>query len=158
LRQDYRDYLESRLDFYDKLGGPIEPARLAFARSTDLQHKIWSESVAATARQTSAAVTTLVLTSVNSMIDITTARLVALETHPPPAIYLALAAVVLASSVLAGYAMAKSGRRNWTHMLIYSATLAFAVYLIFDLDHPRLGLVRIDSADHILVDLRSSMK
>lgn len=158
LRQDYRDYLESRLDFYDKLGGPIEPARLAFAKSADLQHKIWSESVAATARQNSAAVTTLVLTSVNSMIDITTTRMVALETHPPLAIYLALAAVVLASSVLAGYAMAKSGRRNWPHMLIYSATLAFAVYLIFDLDHPRLGLVRIDSADHILVDLRSSMK
>ena len=60
--------------------------------------------------------------------------------------------------MLAGYAMAKSGRRNWTHMLIYAGTLAFAVYLIFDLDYPRLGLVRIDSADHILVDLRNSMK
>jgi hypothetical protein len=158
LRQDYRDYLDARLDFYDKLGGDLEPARIAFDKSIDIQHKIWSESVAATTRQTSAAVTTLVLSSVNSMIDITTTRLVALETHPPVAIYLALAAVVLASSVLAGYAMAKSGRRNWNHMLIYAGTLAFAVYLIFDLDHPRLGLVRIDSADHFLVDLRSSMK
>ena len=158
LRQDYRDYLDARLDFYDKLGGEIEPARLAFTKSMDLQHKIWSESVAATARQSSAAVTTLIISSVNAMIDITTTRLVALETHPPPAIYLALAAVVLASSILAGYAMAKSGRRNWNHMLIYAGTLAFAVYLIFDLDHPRLGLVRIDSADHFLVDLRTSMK
>jgi hypothetical protein len=158
LRQDYRDYLDARLEFYDKLGLDLGPAELAFAKSTDLQRKIWTESVAATARQSSAAVTTLVLGSVNSMIDITTTRLVALETHPPPAIYLALAAVVLASSVLAGYAMAKSGRRNWSHMLIYSATLAFAVYLIFDLDHPRLGLVRIDSVDHVLVDLRNSMK
>ncbi len=158
LRQDYRDYLDTRLDFYDKLGGDIEPAKRAFDKSIDLQHKIWTESVAATARQSSAAVTTLVLSSVNTMIDVTTTRLVALETHPPPAIYLALAAVVLASSVLAGYAMAKSGRRNWPHMLIYAGTLAFAVYLIFDLDHPRLGLVRIDSADHFLVDLRSSMK
>ena len=158
LRQDYRDYLDARLDFYDKLDDDVDATELAFTKSTDLQHKIWTESVAATARQSSAAVTTLVLSSVNAMIDITTTRLVALETHPPPAIYLALAAVILASSVLAGYAMAKSGRRNWNHMLIYSATLAFAVYLIFDLDHPRLGLVRIDSVDHILVDLRNSMK
>jgi hypothetical protein len=158
LRQDYRDYLESRLDFYGKLGGDLDAAKLAFTKTTDLQHKIWSESVSATARQSSAAVTTLVLTSVNAMIDITTTRLVALETHPPLAIYLALAAVVLASSVLAGYAMAKSGRRNWSHMLIYAGTLAFAVYLIFDLDYPRFGLVRIDSADHFLVDLRSSLK
>jgi hypothetical protein len=158
LRQDYRDYLEARLDFYHKLGGDIEPAKLAFEKSIDLQHKIWSESVAASARQSSAAVTTLVLSSVNATIDITTTRLVALDTHPPPAIYLALAALVLASSILVGYAMAKSGRRNWSHMLIYAGTLAFAVYLIFDLDYPRFGLVRIDSADHILVDLRNSMK
>jgi hypothetical protein len=158
LRQDYRDYLDARLAFYDNLDRDLVAAQTAYAKSTELQHKIWIESVAATARQNSAAVTTLVLSSVNAMIDITTTRMVALETHPPPAIYLALAAVVLASSMLAGYAMAKSGRRNWSHMLIYSATLAFAVYLIFDLDHPRLGLVKIDSVDHILVDLRNSMK
>ncbi len=158
LRQHYRDYLDARLDFYDKLGIDLAPARLALAKSTDLQQKIWSESVAASARQSSAAVTTLVLGSVNSMIDITTTRLVALETHPPLAIYLALAAVVLASSILAGYAMAKSGCRNWIHMVIYAGTLAFAVYLILDLDYPRFGLVRVDSADHFLVDLRNSMK
>ena len=92
------------------------------------------------------------------MIDDTTTRLVALETHPPIEIYLALALLVFASSLLAGFAMAKSGRRNWTHMLIFAATLAFAVYLILDLDYPRLGLIRIDSVDHILVDLRNSMK
>ena len=158
LRQDYRDYLDARLDFYDKVGGDREAAKLAFAKSADLQHKIWADSVAACVRQSSAAVTSLVLGSVNSMIDITTTRLIALETHPPPAIYLALAALLLASSVLAGYAMAKSGCRNWSHMLIYAGTLAFAVYLIFDLDYPRLGLVRIDSVDHVLVDLRNSMK
>jgi hypothetical protein len=158
LRQEYRDYLDARLDFYANLGNDLDEAKLAFAKSTDLQQKIWSASVAATARQSSAAVTTLILSSVNSMIDITTTRLVALETHPPLAIYLALAALVLASSLLAGYAMAKSGRRNWIHMLIFAAAIAFAVYLIIDLDYPRLGLIKIDSADHILVDLRNSMK
>ena len=158
LREDFRSYLDSRLDFYAKLADNRDAARAAYFRSTDLQHKIWSESVAATARQGSAAVTSLVLGSVNSMIDITTTRLVALETHPPTAIYLALGALVLASSLLAGYAMAKSGRRNWSHMLVYATTIAFAVYLILDLDYPRLGLIRIDRADHILVDLRSSMK
>jgi hypothetical protein len=158
LRRDFRDYLDARLIFYAELASDRGAARSAFQRSDDLQHKIWSESVAATTRQSSAAVTSLVLSAVNSMIDITTTRLVALETHPPVAIYLALAALVLASSVLAGYAMAKSGRRNWSHMLIYAGTLAFAVYLILDLDYPRLGLIRIDSADHILVDLRNSMK
>ena len=45
----------------------------------------------------------------------------ALETHPPAEIYMALGALVMASSLLAGFAMAKSGSRNWTHMLIFAA-------------------------------------
>jgi hypothetical protein len=158
LRQDFRDYVDARLKFYASLTGDLKTARAIYLEGTALQQKIWSEAVAATARQSSAAVTSLVLGSLNSMIDDTTTRLVALETHPPIEIYMALAILVLASSLLAGFAMAKSGRRNWTHMLIFAATLAFAVYLILDLDYPRLGLVRIDSVDHILVDLRNSMK
>jgi hypothetical protein len=158
LRQDFRDYVDARLRFYASLTGDLKTARAIYLEGTALQQKIWAEAVAASARQSSAAVTSLVLSSLNSMIDDTTTRLVALETHPPLEIYIALAVVVMASSLLAGFAMAKSGRRNWTHMLIFAVTLAFAVYLILDLDYPRLGLIRIDSVDHILVDLRSSMK
>jgi hypothetical protein len=158
LRADFRDYLDARLAFYAKLANDQAGSKAEYDRSTQLQSKIWAEALAAAARENSNATTSLVVAALNSMIDITTTRSMALETHPPNAIYLALAAVVLASSVLAGYSMAKSGQRNWTHMLIYAGTLAFAVYLIFDLDYPRLGLVRIDTADHILVDLRNSMK
>jgi hypothetical protein len=158
LRQDFRDYVDARLKFYASLTGDLTAARAIYLEGTALQQKIWSEAVAASARQSSAAVTSLVLGSLNSMIDDTTTRLVALETHPPLEIYMALGALVLASSLLAGFAMAKSGRRNWTHMLIFAGAVAFAVYLILDLDYPRLGLIRIDTADHILVDFRNSMK
>jgi hypothetical protein len=158
LRQDYRDYLDARLAYYEKLENNTAASKAAHARSVALQEKIWSESVAAETRLNSNAVTSLVTAAMNSMIDITTTRSMALETHPPTAIYLALAALVLASSVLAGYSMAKSGQRNWTHMLVYAATIALALYLILDMDYPRIGLIRIDSADHLLVDLRSTMK
>ncbi len=157
LRQDYRNYVDSRLEFYAKLGSDHEAAKAALLRSTQLQQKIWSETLAATARQGSPAVATLAINAVNSMFDITTTRLVALQTHPPPTIYMALGVLVLASSLLAGYGMAKAGRRNWTHALIYAGAVAFALYLIFDMDYPRLGLIRIDSADHVMVDFRNSM-
>jgi hypothetical protein len=158
LRQDFRDYLDARLAYFATVAKEPAAANAAFLRGKELQEKIWSEAVAATSHQTSPAVTTLVISSLNTMIDITTNRSMALEKHPPEAIYIALATLVLASSVLAGYAMAKAARRNWTHMLIFAGTIALAVYLILDLDYPRIGLVRIDTADHILVDLRNEMK
>jgi hypothetical protein len=36
--------------------------------------------------------------------------------------------------------------------------LALAVYVILDLEYPRVGWVRIDAADRVLMDLRTSMK
>jgi hypothetical protein len=158
MRQDFRDYLDARLAFYAQLPHGLKGAMAVYQQGTNIQNRIWSEAVAATARQSSAAVTSLVLGALNSMIDDTTSRLVALETHPPVEIYFALGILVLASSVLAGYAMAKSGHRNRTHWLIYAGALAFAIYLILDMDYPRLGLVRINTADHFMVDLRNTMK
>jgi hypothetical protein len=32
------------------------------------------------------------------------------------------------------------------------------VYIIIDIEFPRLGLVRVDAIDQVLVDLRASMK
>ena len=158
LREDFRNYVDARIEFYKKLADDPAAAKAALARAVGLQGKIWSEAVAACASLSSNAVTSLVISSLNEMIDITTTRAMAMETHPPVVIYLALGVLVLASALLAGYGMAKSRKREWTHTLVYAFVLAFAVYLILDIEYPRIGLVRIDRADHILVEQRESMK
>ena len=43
------------------LSGDLNAARAVYTKSTALQQKIWSDAVAATSRQSSAAVTSLVL-------------------------------------------------------------------------------------------------
>jgi len=43
-------------------------------------------------------------------------------------------------------------------MLVYAIVLTAAIYLISDLEYPRVGFIRVDPADHFLVDLRASMK
>jgi hypothetical protein len=159
IRADFRDYVDSRLETLRLVRiGNAPGARAEMAHNTALQTKIWKEAVAACQQQNSAAVTSLMMSSLNDMIDITTTRYVAMLTHPPLAIYLVLAFLVLASALLGGYGMGKSGKRNWTHMLLYSAALAVAMYVILDLDYPRVGVIRVDTLDHIMVDLRNSMK
>ncbi len=158
IRADFRDYVDSRIKtFRLAQSGDLREAWAEFARSNAMQTRIWKEAVAACQQQSSAAVTSLVMSSLNDMIDITTTRYVAILTHPPLAIYLVLGFLVLASALLGGYGMGKSGNRNWTHMLLYSAALALAMYVILDLDYPRVGVIRIDAMDHIMVDLRNSM-
>jgi hypothetical protein len=54
--------------------------------------------------------------------------------------------------------MAEARTRSWLHMLIDSAILAVAVCVIVDLEYSRVGWIRINTADHILIDLRNSMR
>jgi 1,4-dihydroxy-2-naphthoate octaprenyltransferase len=48
--------------------------------------------------------------------------------------------------------------RSWLHLLLFSSILAISLYVIFDLEYPRAGLIRIETADRVLRELRSSMK
>jgi hypothetical protein len=158
LRDDFRNYVDARLAYYRNLSLDDTAAKVELDRSVALQQKIWSESVAGCEKVNFSATTSLVLSSVNNMMDITTTRAVALETHPPTVVFWALGVLVLAGALLAGYGMAEAKTRSWLHVLIYSAILALAVYVILDLEYPRVGWVRIDAADHVLMDLRTNMK
>lgn len=158
LRDHFRNYVDARLGYFKNLGLDDAAARSELEQSIALQRKIWSESIAGCEKAVSPATTTLVVTSLNEMIDITTTRSLALEMHPPAVVFWGLGLLVLASTLLAGYGMAEAGTRSWFHMLIYSVILASALYVILDLEYPRVGLIRIDAADHVLVDLRKSMQ
>ena len=157
LREKMRQYVDARLAFYRKLSDQDE-AKTEMERSTTLQLAIWSEAVAGSRRAGLPSVMTLVLSAANDMIDITTTRSMALKMHPPPIIFGMLGVLVLVSSLLAGYGMAGSRRRNWLHMLIFAAMMSIAIYVILDLEYPRFGLIRVDATDQVLVDLRQSMK
>ena len=43
-------------------------------------------------------------------------------------------------------------------MLGFTAVIALSVYIILDLEFPRLGLIRFGAFDQALVSLRESMK
>jgi hypothetical protein len=154
LREYFRTYLDARLAAYAALPD-IAAAKAHLDRSTKLQNQIWTTAVAATKGDQRA--TMLLLPALNQMIDITSTRLTAAQTHPPPIIYVLLIVVTLACALLAGYGMSGQGPRNWLHMLAFAVILALSIYVILDLEYPRMGLIRIDAADEILVQLRQSM-
>jgi hypothetical protein len=42
-------------------------------------------------------------------------------------------------------------------MVVFSAVIAATIYVILDLEYPRIGLIRLDAADRMLVELWESM-
>ena len=100
----------------------------------------------------------LLMPALNEMIDITTTRTVATQNHPPAIIFQLLVAFTLTCALLTGYSMSGTSSRSWFYTLLVALTLSFTLYVIFDLEYPRFGLIRIDSADHLLVELRNSFR
>lgn len=157
IRDDFRAYLDARLAFYKQLIPDRAKAMDELALSQKLQQKIWTESVAAARQTSSPAVLTLVVTSLNTMFDITTTRSVALQTHIPISIYVALVLLALASSLIAGFELGDTDRRAGLHTIVFAAAMTMTVYTIIDLEFPRFGIIRIDRYDQALVKQRNSM-
>jgi hypothetical protein len=156
IKQNFRKYVDARLSVYRKLPD-FQAAKAELARAAVLQNEIWTQALSA-CREATQASPMLILPALNQMIDITTTRAAALRMHPPPVIFVMLFALALAGSLLAGYGMAASKMRSWLHILGFAATMSVAVYVILDFEFPRVGLIRVDAFDQVLVDLRDSMK
>lgn len=158
LKESFRRYVDSRLETYRKMPD-MAAVEMAMARSRVLQETIWSEAVPATTLTGSHPdAGKLLLPALNNMIDITTTRTTALQTHPPRIVYALLFVLGLISSLLAGYRMASSQHRNWLHILSFAIITVVVAYVILDVEYPRAGLIRLVSADQILVELRQSMR
>ena len=155
LRASFRRYLDSRIEAYRKLPD-LAAARAELARGTAIQAEIWHRAVAAS-RDVPAPAGMLLLASLNEMFDITTKRTLAGAIHPPTTIFVVLGALVLVASCFAGHSTATSKTHSWIHMFGFALTFSVAVYLIIDIEYPRMGLIRVDAFDRALVELKQTL-
>lgn len=157
LRAAFRDYVDSRIATYRKLPD-MEAVHAEMKRSQALQSDIWTLAVAAATRPAIRPGTEgLVLGALNEMFDITATRFAATQMHPPPIVYAMLMGLALAASLLAGYQSAGEKGIDWMHQTSFAAIVSLTVFVILDIEYPRLGFVRLDAIDQLLVNVRAGM-
>lgn len=157
MRRLFRDYLDSRLSFYEH-----QSDRNAALRELDymdeLQHRIWSLANTSLHDDPTQNVARLLLPALNQMIDISTTHTIALQSHLPSLVYALLVLTTLLSGMLAGYSMAQRKRRSWLHICIYAAVSTMTLYVVLDLEYPRSGLITLRSADAAIEKLRETIR
>lgn len=157
LRERFRAYIDSRLAIYHDLSDAAE-TREAFAASEEIQREIWRLAVAAVREPEGQKAMVVVLPALNDMIDITTRRTAALIFHPPAVVYWMLCAVILIAALLSGYNLLATWDTNYLHRMVFALIASITVYVILDVEYGRHGLIRLDAADQMLVDLRATME
>jgi hypothetical protein len=157
LQIDLRAYLDARLALYAAVGDDQ-----AIAHQLDvcqrLQTTIWTKAVDGAAASPITGAPVLVLPSLNEAFDLATTRLFATTIHPPPVIFAMLGGLALVTALFAGFAMGRAARQSLLHLVGFALIVTLTTYVIVDLEFPRLGLIRIETADRVLYQLRDQMR
>lgn len=156
LRERFKDYANSRAVLYDKLDD-LAAAQRELAAASALQKEIWALAVAACSEAQDSSARMLLLPALNDMIDVVTTRTVAIQTHPPLLIWGTLFVLALVCAGFAGYQSGIARQRGLGHHLAFAALTASVIYVILDIHYPRFGLIRLDTANEVLVELAQDM-
>jgi len=153
LREDLRLYVESRIDYF-ATGMDVAAILGTMKRSDSLSKMIWKKvmSYTRTPAYESKVLTSEIIPALNDMIDIVTTRRSAGEATIPDSIMYFLLLLCLTSAFLLGYD--HQGPLNWVIIGGFAFMLSVTVLMIIDLDRPRSGLIRMDSTNQRIVDLR----
>ncbi len=156
VRNEFRLYVDRNLDIARNASMRSEIDE-GLAKLAENQRSIWSHVNGAIEESPEKPIAQVLFPALNEMFDSNLRRVLATKQHPPFAVYVMLVVTVLASAVFSGFGMAKARQQSWLHLIGFSAVLALSIYLILDLEYPRLGLVRVTDFDQAMVELRQSM-
>jgi hypothetical protein len=164
LQIKLKDYVQARIDLYRmphdySLWKQTELFSLEQQDTIiDLKNRLWDATVAACPQTSFRPACAQAVPALANLFEVARLRVGASEKHPPHIVYVMLFGLGLGGSLLAGFGMAAATARSWIHMLIFAGTLTVALYLVTDMEYPRLGLIRIENFDHFLVDAHQQMQ
>ena len=147
-------YVDARLAFHE--AGSNRTRLLRASRAAErLQAQLWARGVAAAALDRRAVSTGLFLQSLNEVIDLHEARLVALENRVPGSILLLLLFVAIIACGLIGHGCGLGGNRHIVVTLMTVVVFVAVMLMIVDIDRPDRGLVRVSQQS--MLRLRQSL-
>jgi len=156
LRDRFRGYLDKKLATYSDIRD-VESFERDLLALEKLGTEILAAAAAACRAESGKDFVELVIPAINEVNSLARARKAAIRTHPPLVIYGLLVALSLGVALLVGMAMISSSRKSRIHVIGFSLVVTATIYVTLDLETPRMGAIRVDSADALLLEIRRSM-
>ncbi len=154
MRQLFKEYVTHRLRYYKE--ADIETNIRELAREQEkAQLAIWKLAASSLESPSAQSSRMLVLNALNDMIDITTTRTATLYNHIPGVIVWMLVILPVVCAFFIGEHLERGAFR---YGAIFALVICLVFYVIMDIDYPRVGLVRTDNTQQLLVDLAEQLQ
>jgi hypothetical protein len=153
FRADFKKYVDARIDYF--AGGTDEEKVMAAQKlSVTLQQQLWDRASQLSRDSGYSVASMQMIPALNNMIDITTTRQYGNFIHLPDTIIYLLFLLSCACTFYIGYMFAGKGKFNWVTVLIFCLLTSLVVFVIFDLDQSRRGLITLDQMNNAIVELK----
>ena len=156
LRDAFRAYTDSRIAYYQKFTD-LRAAAAECQHTAALARQIWRDGTAAVKASPDPKVPSLIIPSLNEMIDLEATRVSFRHIHAPVPIFVLLIVMAFACSLFAGVGMGRRELDSRLYPMAFAALLTITVLMIVDIEFPRVGFININALDYLLKDVRAGM-
>jgi hypothetical protein len=153
FRVDFKKYVDARIDYFTA-GTDMKKIVAAQQLSTTIQQKLWNRAVKLSKDSDKVVASMQMVPALNNMIDITTTRTYANVIHLPDTINYLLFLLSCTCAFYIGYMFAGKAKFDWLMVGIFCLLTSLVVFVIFDLDRPRRGLIKLDQTNNSIVELK----
>ena len=154
LRKDFQQYVEARIDYYDAVVDN-EKIKKAQEKTEYYSSRIWKLVTNLSQDLDNRVRTQQMVPAMNNVIDLVTTREESRLAKVPPLILLVLLLMIVVGSFLVGY---DPKDKNRILIISFAFISSLTLYLILELDHPRRGLINLDTAENSFLELRKLFK
>lgn len=148
-----RNYVDVRLKYWPLVDDPIQRAE-GMRLIGNIQTELWKHGSAA-AKEAPNDITATFIHSLTETIDIDTERMAAMRAGIPGGVWMLLIIVAASGCAITTYGSGAEGVRSSLGSIFLPLLVSVVIVLIFDISHPRVGLIQIGQEP--LVDLQQSM-
>lgn len=150
FRSDSRKLLAEYVDLHVDLPKDLSKFNGIITRSQVILDSLWKHAESLAAQDRSSEAYSLFTSSVNDLFDLYNQRItVTLQYRIPQTILYVLFFITFFSMLTLGYQFGISGRGNIMVNLIFAIIFSAVMWLIFALDRPETGLIRLNQAPMI---------
>lgn len=164
LKGKLKEYLAARVElFREPIDFDFADERAIYSEAQEakiaaLKTELWSGALSACPSASYVSTCSLLLPVITRVFETAQLRHGANEKHPPKIVFAMLYVFGLVGSLLAGFSMATSQAPSRIHLFAFALALSFALFVLTNVEFPRLGLIRVDFFDHFLSDVEAKMR
>lgn len=156
LKQNLKDYVDTHIKAYRAIPNMPEVERY-LNESHDYQNQLWTNAASICSSIKTNYPCMLIMPALNEVFDMENSRIKNTLIHPPLYIFVLLIGVTLVTTFFIGNNIGNRKDLSIVHITLYALVISLVIFSIIDMEYPRLGFIRINDFDKVLIDLRASL-